>query len=280
MQRCDKNIEPHHISSVLSKQATDRLLTLSQHIDRYSTSLSILSLERRPALLYISNIATSEFLFQPPSPLRSNFHHRRPSTGASRMDNSSIELCVMQDPLPPELSGCSSLPSLHASTGFPTSVSSDLQSKVLQTGFSAYVHFLQRVKEMQHPGWPGVLAIFVLCMIIYLSSLIVYRLYLSPVAAFPGPFLARTTHWYEFYYTYIHTGMYYNKVAEFHVKYGKPDRSQMILHSIDDVRFRSSGARHPRRDTRDGSRSIPEPLCNWCGAENRGIPKVQQRHRI
>jgi hypothetical protein len=52
----------------------------------------------------------------------------------------------------------------------------------------------------------------------------VYRLYLIPIAAFPGPFLARTTYWYEFYYTYIQTGMYYKKGAEFHAKYGESDR--------------------------------------------------------
>lgn len=196
------------------------------------------------------------------------------------MDNSSIELCIMQDPLAPTLSDCSLLPSLHASTGFSTSVSSSIQSKIPQTGLSTYVHVLQRAKDMQQPNLPGLLAILALCMFIYLSSLIVYRLYLSPVAAFPGPFLARTTHWYEFYYTYIQTGMYYSKVAEFHVKYGESDRSQMILQSIDGVRFRSSGARHPRRDTRDGSCSIPESVRVWCGEEDRSIPKIQQRHRV
>jgi hypothetical protein len=196
------------------------------------------------------------------------------------MANSSIELCVMQGRLLPKLSDCSTLPSLCASTGFPTSVSSGLQSKVLQTGFSAYVHVLRRVKDIQQPSWLEILAILALCMVIYLSSLVVHRLYLSPVAAFPGPFLARTTHWYEFYYTYIQTGMYYKKVAEFHAKYGKLNRSQMIQHPIDEARFRSSGARHPRRDTRDGSRSIPEPIRNWCGEEDRSIPKVQQWHRI
>jgi hypothetical protein len=39
-------------------------------------------------------------------------------------------------------------------------------------------------------------------------------------------FLAKITHWYEFYYTYIQTGMYYKKVAEFHAKYGKSDRAK------------------------------------------------------
>jgi hypothetical protein len=85
-----------------------------------------------------------------------------------------------------------------------------------------------------------------ICVVAYISSLIVHRLYLSPVAAFPGLFLAKTTHWYEFYYTYIQTGMYYKKVAEFHAKYGKFDHHQTMLSTTDNVHSRPSGARHTR----------------------------------
>ncbi|TRX94663.1 hypothetical protein FHL15_004435 [Xylaria flabelliformis] len=50
--------------------------------------------------------------------------------------------------------------------------------------------------------------------------LAIYRLYLSPLAPFPGPILARVTHWYEFYYNVVHTGKYYEKIRELHDKYG------------------------------------------------------------
>jgi hypothetical protein len=38
---------------------------------------------------------------------------------------------------------------------------------------------------------------------IYLLGLTVYRLFLSPVAHIPGPFLAKVTYWYEFYYDWF-----------------------------------------------------------------------------
>lgn len=55
----------------------------------------------------------------------------------------------------------------------------------------------------------------------YLFGLIMYRVRLSPIAAFPGPFLARTTYWYEFYYNWIKCGHYYLKIEEMHQRYGE-----------------------------------------------------------
>ena len=56
--------------------------------------------------------------------------------------------------------------------------------------------------------------------IIYVVSLVVYRLWFSPITDFPGPLLARTTFWYEFYYSSIKLGTYYLKIKEMHEKYG------------------------------------------------------------
>ncbi|TWU78279.1 hypothetical protein ED733_008291 [Metarhizium rileyi] len=39
-------------------------------------------------------------------------------------------------------------------------------------------------------------------------------------AAFLGPFLAKLTHWYEFYFNFMCTGMYYEKIREMHEIYG------------------------------------------------------------
>ena len=50
---------------------------------------------------------------------------------------------------------------------------------------------------------------------------IVYRLYLSPIARFPGPWYAAVTLWYEFYWDAIKRGRYEWKIAELHEKYGK-----------------------------------------------------------
>ena len=48
----------------------------------------------------------------------------------------------------------------------------------------------------------------------------VYRLYLSPVAHFPGSKLAALTFWYEFYYDVVKRGAYVWKIKEMHVVYG------------------------------------------------------------
>lgn len=68
--------------------------------------------------------------------------------------------------------------------------------------------------------WAGLAAIFLLFALTYYVALIVYRLWFHPIANFPGPLLARTTFWYEFYYSYIRVGAYYLKVKEMHEKYG------------------------------------------------------------
>ncbi|KAF6224986.1 hypothetical protein HO133_010181 [Letharia lupina] len=54
----------------------------------------------------------------------------------------------------------------------------------------------------------------------YCISLAVYRLYLSPLARFPGPKLAALTLWYEFYYDVIKRGRYTWKIAELHERHG------------------------------------------------------------
>ena len=48
-----------------------------------------------------------------------------------------------------------------------------------------------------------------------------YRLYLSPVAKFPGRKLAALTFWYEFYYDVIKGGAYVWEIKKMHQEYGK-----------------------------------------------------------
>lgn len=92
---------------------------------------------------------------------------------------------------------------------------------ILHLTLTAYKYFGDQVRYVRFFTWVQVLTISTMSLAIYIFSLVLYRLYLSPVAAFPGPFLARTTHWYEFYYNYIRTGTYYQKIAEMHEKYGE-----------------------------------------------------------
>lgn len=48
----------------------------------------------------------------------------------------------------------------------------------------------------------------------------VWRLYLSPIASFPGPRFAALTFWNEFYYDVVCKGRYTWKIADYHKKYG------------------------------------------------------------
>ena len=59
-----------------------------------------------------------------------------------------------------------------------------------------------------------------LALSLYYIFLAFYRLYLSPIAKFPGPTLAALTLWYEFYYDVIKRGRYTWKIAELHERYG------------------------------------------------------------
>ncbi|KAL9105017.1 MAG: hypothetical protein Q9163_000114 [Psora crenata] len=54
----------------------------------------------------------------------------------------------------------------------------------------------------------------------YLVFLAIYRLYLSPLAKFPGPKLAALSLWYEFYYDVVKRGKYTWEIEKMHDKYG------------------------------------------------------------
>lgn len=58
-------------------------------------------------------------------------------------------------------------------------------------------------------------------LLVYCISLAVYRLYLSPLAKFPGPKFAALTLWFEFYYDVVKRGRYTWKIAEMHKQYGE-----------------------------------------------------------
>ncbi|RYP76853.1 hypothetical protein DL769_003539 [Monosporascus sp. CRB-8-3] len=55
---------------------------------------------------------------------------------------------------------------------------------------------------------------------VYGAFLVIYRLYLSPIAKFPGPKLAAATDWYEFYYHIVKDGKFGKEVQRMHEKYG------------------------------------------------------------
>jgi hypothetical protein len=66
-----------------------------------------------------------------------------------------------------------------------------------------------------------ILAFFTLIVILYSIGLVVYRLFLHPVAKFPGPKLAAASFWYEFYYDVVRRGRYFKEIEKMHAQYGE-----------------------------------------------------------
>ncbi|PLN76119.1 hypothetical protein BDW42DRAFT_26739 [Aspergillus taichungensis] len=70
------------------------------------------------------------------------------------------------------------------------------------------------------PNFCQFLGLVLLLALLYGVSIATYRLYLSPIAQFPGPLLARLTFFYQFYYDWFYSGQYYLEVEKMHMKYG------------------------------------------------------------
>ncbi|KAI3319149.1 cytochrome P450 family protein [Xylariaceae sp. AK1471] len=65
----------------------------------------------------------------------------------------------------------------------------------------------------------GIALLFTLS-ILYVSGLVTYRLFLSPIAKFPGPKLAAATGWYEAYYDVVKKGKFLFEIERMHEQYG------------------------------------------------------------
>jgi hypothetical protein len=61
---------------------------------------------------------------------------------------------------------------------------------------------------------------------------IVWRLYFSPVAKFPGPKLAAVTFWYELYFDVVEHGSCVYEIERMHRIYGEPFLSTIFAHVL------------------------------------------------
>lgn len=63
-----------------------------------------------------------------------------------------------------------------------------------------------------------------------IASVVTYRLFFHPLSKVPGPKLAATSRFYDFYYDCIQRGKFVFKIEELHKQYGKPGRRSLVCH--------------------------------------------------
>ncbi|KAI1179024.1 cytochrome P450 [Nemania sp. FL0916] len=94
----------------------------------------------------------------------------------------------------------------------------------------------------------------------YLSCLILWRCFLSPIAKLSGPKLAALTYWYECYYDIVHPAQYAFKIKRLHSEYGPVVRIGPNDVSISDPDFIDAiyapGPGHKRDKNAKHSRSL------------------------
>ncbi|KAI1352257.1 trichodiene oxygenase [Xylaria sp. FL0043] len=115
-------------------------------------------------------------------------------------------------------------------------------------------------------SWEPILATIVL----YVVSLVVYRLFWHPLARFPGPKLAAVTRYVEAYYDVVCNGQYEFKIAEMHKKYGPIIRiSPHELHVSDPTFFETLVSRDGRRNKYDWAfRAFQADLSTICAVDH------------
>lgn len=69
-------------------------------------------------------------------------------------------------------------------------------------------------------------------LLLYVVCGATYRLYLSPLAKFPGRNLAALTLWYEFYHDYFRRGQYTWEIADMHEKYGTAQNTVLDIDEL------------------------------------------------
>jgi cytochrome P450 len=65
-----------------------------------------------------------------------------------------------------------------------------------------------------------VMLLLLVSTILYVLTVVLYRLYFHPLAKFPGPKIAAATRLYEFYHEIYRDGRYYQVIDAMHVEYG------------------------------------------------------------
>ncbi|KAF2141599.1 uncharacterized protein K452DRAFT_318586 [Aplosporella prunicola CBS 121167] len=102
-------------------------------------------------------------------------------------------------------------------------------------------------------------------LVLYLCYLTVYRLFLSPIARFPGPKLAAWTYWYEYWYDVVAEPEYTFKIGRLHKQYGpilriNPDEIHICDPDFYDTIYAGSGRKRDKWDWITKSFGVDESL--------------------
>lgn len=89
-------------------------------------------------------------------------------------------------------------------------------------------------------------AILAVAVFAYFATLVFYRLFLDPLARFPGPKLAAISRWYEAYYDVVLGGKYTFKIAQLHKEYG----GFKLSHVMDNTILICDRSHHPHQPVR------------------------------
>ncbi|KAL0256814.1 hypothetical protein SLS55_007623 [Diplodia seriata] len=115
--------------------------------------------------------------------------------------------------------------------------------------------------------------------VFYSLYLTVYRLFLSPIARFPGPKLAAWTYWYEFWYDVVAEPEYTFKISRLHKEYGpiiriNPDEIHIADPDFYDTVYAGSGRKRDKWDWITRSFGVDESLIGTLGHDQHRIRRA------
>jgi hypothetical protein len=86
-----------------------------------------------------------------------------------------------------------------------------------------------RLEDIDKADITAVVSVVVALYSAYVFGLVFYRLYLHPLAKFPGYKICAASEWYEFYCYIVKGGQWGNEIRKMHEKYGEQSPNNAII---------------------------------------------------